>query len=49
MLTRDVGGMSELVSDGKNGLVYDAKDLGTLALRLQDDVLLKEIPEQRSE
>ena len=43
VLTRDVGGMSELVSDGKNGLVYDAKDLGTLALRLQDDVLLKEI------
>lgn len=43
VLTRDVGGMSELVTDGENGLVYDARNLGDLALRLQDVELVATI------
>ncbi len=34
--TRDVGGMSELVEDGYNGFVYDARDLRGLAARITD-------------
>lgn len=43
VLTRDVGGMSELVSDGVNGLVYDAEDLQDLARRLSDQQLVDAI------
>ncbi len=48
VLTRDVGGMSELVTDGENGLVYDCDQLGELASRLQDPVVVKQIIETAS-
>ncbi len=46
VLTRDIGGMSELVEDGHNGLVYDAANLAGLAERLRDGALISRIREQ---
>jgi glycosyltransferase involved in cell wall biosynthesis len=43
VVTRDVGGMCELVQDERNGLVYDADDLGSLAQRLRDRELIEGI------
>ena len=41
--TRDVGGMSELVHDGVNGLVFDAGDLVSLSERLHDLALMARV------
>lgn len=38
--TRDVGGMTELISDGDNGLVYDVDRLPELVQRLRDPELV---------
>jgi len=43
VLTRDVGGMSELVQDGVNGFVYSADDLPALAMRISDRALVDEV------
>lgn len=40
VLTRDVGGMTELVRDGENGLVYDQEHVRGLADRLRDPELV---------
>ncbi len=44
--TRDVGGMTDLITDGHNGLIYDASDLSTLIHRLLDPGLIRRLRAQ---
>ncbi|NQU36953.1 MAG: glycosyltransferase [Actinobacteria bacterium] len=43
VLTRDVGGMSELVQNGENGFVYSAEDLPRLVAALRDESAVEAI------
>ena len=46
VITRDVGGMAELVRDGENGLVYSEADIHLLARRLRDRDLVERVTAQ---
>jgi len=47
--TRDVGGMTELITDGYNGLVYESRDIAGLAARLSDASVLRAIQQTADE